>query len=68
MVSVSRRAGPPHTGHVVSTHSLMPARGDSPVPLGSYPCTSGSTTGSWLSGTGTVPHVGQWIMGIGAPQ
>ena len=28
----------------------------------------GSTTGSWSSGTGTIPHVGQWIMGIGQPQ
>lgn len=28
----------------------------------------GSSTGSWSSGTGTAPHDGQWMMGIGVPQ
>src|SRR6266478_4289744 len=33
MVSVSRRAGPPHFGQVVFTNSGVDARGDSPSPV-----------------------------------
>jgi hypothetical protein len=42
MVLVSRRAGPPHRGQTVLTHSCTAARGDSPVPVGSYLETSGN--------------------------
>ena len=28
----------------------------------------GSSTGSWLSGTGTAPQSSQWMTGIGQPQ
>ncbi len=46
MVFVSRLAGPPHFGHVTFTQSVMPARGDSPVPVGWKVFTSGSFKGS----------------------
>jgi hypothetical protein len=29
---------------------------------------SGSATGNCSTGTGTMPHDGQWMTGIGAPQ
>src|SRR5256714_11002395 len=65
-VSVSRFAGPPHFGQLVSTNSGSCASGDPPRPVN---CASrGSTTGSWSSGTGTVPSVGQYTMGMGVPQ
>jgi len=64
-VSVSRRAGPPHSGQVVAWNSGMRGRGE---PCSSRVTSSGSTTGSWSSGTGTSPHFSQWIMGMGAPQ
>ena len=35
MVSVSRWAGPPQQGQVVFTQSVMAARGDSPLSVGS---------------------------------
>ena len=53
MVSVSRSAGPPQWGQVVSTQLRMAAMGDSPVSVGSYDSTSGSSRGSCSSGTGT---------------
>ena len=28
----------------------------------------GNSTGSWSSGTGTMPSFSQWIIGIGVPQ
>ena len=68
MVLVSRRAGAPQTGQGVFTHSSTLASGDSPVPVGSYFFTSGSSRGSCSSGTGTVPQCGQWISGMGSPQ
>ena len=57
MVSVSRRAGPSHFGQEVSTNACerdsgLPSR---PVNSTSY----GSSTGSWSSGTGTMPHWSQ---------
>ena len=57
IVSVSRRAGPPHVGHATLTHSATCASGESPRPVNS--ATFGSTTGSWSSGTGTMPHASQ---------
>src|SRR6185503_11251025 len=68
MVLVSRLAGPWQFGHFTLTHESMPANGDSPVPVGSYFLTFGKTTGKSSSGTATVPHFGQWIMGMGSPQ
>ena len=66
MVSVSRTAGPPQRGQVVWTHSVAPGRG---VPPPSRTFTSmGSSTGSWSSGTGTMPHFSQVTTGMGAPQ
>ena len=66
IVSVSRRAGPPHFGHVVFTQSSTAARGL--LPFGAYSSVSGSSTGSWSSGTATMPHEPQWTTGIGQPQ
>ncbi len=57
MVSVSRRAAPPHFGHVTFTNSGTFSSGERPAPVISM--RSGSTTGSWSSGTGTTPHSGQ---------
>src|SRR5438477_2390799 len=66
MVSVSRRAAPPHFGHVVFTNPSCFASGDSPC--GEKSTSSGSSTGSSSSGTGTSPHDGQCTIGIGHPQ
>ena len=63
MVSVSRRAAPPQRGQVTLTNSGTFSSGERPVPVISM--RSGSSTGSWSSGTGTTPHAGQWITGIG---
>ena len=41
------------------------ANGD--FPSGVNSTSYGSFTGKWLSGTGTVPHFSQYIIGIGAP-
>ena len=57
IVSVSRRASPPHDGHSVLTQSSAAASGL--LPFGAYSSTSGSSTGSWSSGTGTIPHSSQ---------
>ena len=66
MVSVSRRAGPPHVGHVAFTNSGTCASGESPLPLNSW--IFGSTTGSESYGTGTIPSFSQYTTGIGVPQ
>ena len=64
-VSVSRSAGPPQPGQVVLRHSGSALIGEAmPVKATS----SGSTTGSWSSGTGTAPHFSQYTTGIGQPQ
>ena len=65
-VSVSRRAGLPHTGHF--TPAWKPSCLCSGLPLPSGMQSSGSTTGKSLSGTGTAPWSSQWMMGIGVPQ
>ena len=57
IVSVSRPAGPPQTGHVVCKKPSWSARGDCPV--GRNSTSSGATTGSWSSGTGTTPCASQ---------
>ena len=44
----------------------VPFGGERPAPVISI--RSGRTTGSWSSGTGTTPHDGQWMTGIGVPQ
>src|SRR6266851_9860812 len=56
MVSVSRFAGLPHFGHERLTKDGVFASG-LPVPSGTR--SSGSTTGSSLSGTGTSPQDAQ---------
>ena len=66
IVSVSRFAGPPHFGHIVFTNASCLASGESPVGLSS--ASSGSSTGSWSAGTGTMPSFGQCTIGIGVPQ
>ena len=68
MVSVSRRAGPPQLGHVVCTQSSTRASGERPSSVGWKSSRSGSSTGSWSLGTGTMPHFSQCTIGIGAPQ
>ena len=57
IVSVSRLAGPPHFEHVVLTKDSTRASGEPPRPVIST--SRGRTTGSWSSGTGTMPSVGQ---------
>src|SRR5262245_23300500 len=66
IVSVSRRAGPPHFGQVVFTNSLTWASGESPRPLNVV--TFGSVTGRSPYGTPTTPSFGQCTTGIGVPQ
>ena len=69
MVSVSRRAGPPHSGQATSAQVGCDASGDWPPPgRRSMPSGSGSSTGRSDSGTATTPHEGQCTIGIGAPQ
>ena len=65
MVSVSRLAGMPHDGHFASRKAGILLSG---LPLPSGTRSSGSTTGSCSSGTGTSPHCGHLIIGIGVPQ
>ncbi len=57
IVSVSRRAGPPHFGHVTLTNSATCARGESPRPVNW--ATFGNSTGSCSSGTATTPSFSQ---------
>ena len=57
MVSVSRRAGPPQRGQVVLRNASCVTSGDWPV--GVNAASSGSSTGSWSSGTGTMPQSSQ---------
>ncbi len=59
MVSVSRLAAPPHFGQVVFTQSVAEASGLVPFGDKAAPRRSGNRTGSWSSGTGTSPQVGQ---------
>lgn len=64
-VSVSRSAGLPHWGQPVCFQVGWWSSG---LPGLSKVTSSGSTTGSWSSGTGTMPHDLQWMTGIGQPQ
>src|SRR5206468_13125756 len=66
IVSVSRRAGPPQTGHFTLTHSGTCASGESPRPVNVV--TFGSSTGKSAYGTPTTPSLEQWTTGIGVPQ
>src|SRR6266550_4171156 len=66
MVSVSRRAGPPHEGHVTLTNAGSLASGDSPC--GEKSASSGSRIGRSSTGTPTSPQDGQWTIGMGGPQ
>ena len=68
IVSLSRFAGPPQVGHSTFTQSVAAASGETPLGFRSAPRSSGSSTGSWSSGTSTSPHFSQWITGIGTPQ
>ncbi len=65
IVSLSRRAGPPHLGQAHLRNGSYFASG---LPLPSDTRCSGSTTGRSFSGTGTVPQASQWMIGIGVPQ
>ena len=57
IVSVSRRALPPHFGHVVLTNEATSASGEPPLPESWTSC--GSTTGRFSSFSGTMPSLGQ---------
>src|SRR6266403_3134808 len=69
IVSVSRRAGPPHFGQVVFTNSATRPSGDPCVCVISI-C-SGNRIGNSLSATGigsSGEHLSQYTIGIGVPQ
>ena len=66
IVSVSRFAAVPHLGQGTLIQDSFWARGDAPRPVSST--SSGKITGKSAWGTGTMPHLGQWITGIGQPQ
>ena len=65
IVSVSRREGSPQVGQSTSRKEGDVSKGF-PVPVNAT--SRGRTTGRSASGTGTTPHEGQWMMGIGVPQ
>ena len=67
-VGVALSALPPQLGQSTLTQSSAAASGEVPFGFRSAPRRSGSTTGSWSSGTGTSPHDGQCTIGIGQPQ
>ncbi len=66
IVSVSRRAGPPHFGHVVFTKDATFSSGFPPLPVNG--ASGGRTIGRSFSGTGTQPSFSHFTMGIGVPQ
>src|ERR1019366_9467577 len=66
MVSVSRRAGPPHFGQVVFRNDGTFINGDPPDSV--VGTLSGKSTGKSFSGTGTTPSFSQYTIGIGVPQ
>ena len=68
IVSVSRFAGPPQVGQSTLTQSSAAASGETPFGFRSAPRSSGSSSGSWSSGTATSPSFSQWMIGIGTPQ
>ena len=57
IVSVSRRALPPHLGHVVFTNEATSASGEPPLPESGT--SGGSTTGRCSSFSGTMPSFSQ---------
>src|SRR6476661_4882911 len=65
IVSVSRRADPEHFGHFTFFHVGWRSSG---LPGLSKLTSSGNVTGRSFSGTGTTPHLLQWMIGIGQPQ
>src|SRR5579885_513555 len=65
MVSVSRRALPPHFGQATCFQVGWRSSG---LPGLSKVTSSGSVTGRSFSGTGTTPQLSQWMIGIGQPQ
>ena len=65
MVSVSRVAFPSHCGHLTFFQVGWRSSG---LPGLSKVTSSGSVTGKSFSGTGTAPHLSQWMIGIGQPQ
>ena len=68
MVSVSLLPFPPHFGHFAFTNFSLVSRGF-PLPVNSTSSFSGSSTGRFFSGTGTIPHfLSQYMIGIGVPQ
>ena len=62
---MSRVAAPLQVGQVAAFHAVSASSG---LPLTLKLITSGNFTGSWSLGTGTTPHLAQWIIGIGQPQ
>ncbi len=66
IVSVSLFAGHLHLGHLVFRNFLLVARGETTFFL--KLTFNGSFTGKSFSGTGTIPHLTQYIIGIGEPQ
>src|SRR5690606_1556991 len=60
IVSVSRRAAPPHCGHVTFYQVGWRSSG---LPGLSKVTSSGSTTGRFFVGTGTTPQASQWMIG-----
>ena len=67
-MSASRLAAPWHFRHLTLTQSDAAPSGDDPFGFKSHPFASGNSTGNWLSGTGTKPHLSQCTIGIGVPQ
>ncbi len=65
MVSVSRRAAPPHFGQATFFQVGWRSSG---LPGRSKLTSSGNFTGRSFFGTGTMPQASQWITGIGQPQ
>src|ERR1700728_3642540 len=65
MVSVSRTAARPHRGQATCFQVGCRSSG---LPGRSKVTSSGSVTGKSAFGTGTTPHVSQWMTGIGQPQ
>ena len=65
IVSVSRRAAPPHLGQVAFVQVGWRSSG---LPGSAKLTSSGSRTGSLSRASGTTPQAGQCSTGIGQPQ
>ena len=66
IVSVSRRPGPPHDGHVVATQSSAAASGERP--FGRVVLDLGEQHGQLVVGHGHRAAASQCTIGIGQPQ